>query len=98
MLSVDQKKELEIIYKDYDDEQLLKEGKELLQNNAVLSAAKWDSRFWQVAKLIIIGAVLMILATYGYVFYKTYTFGKQYQANQQIQIQKALGEPNENKE
>lgn len=94
-LTASQKSQLAEIYKHYDEKQLFEEGKELLDNNAQLTALKWDSRFWKIVKILVIVVIIGIIMTYVFVFYQSYQFGKHMHESQEIQIHKALGDQNE---
>jgi hypothetical protein len=82
-------------YERLDLEELQEQGEEYLENNAHLQAIKWDTRFWFIAKIVIVLAILTTASLYGYVLYKTYLAANEYEANQKAFINKTLGEPNE---
>lgn len=80
------KEELNNIFKEHYErlelEELSKQGEEYLENNAHLQTIKWDTRFWFIAKIVIILAIVATASLYGYVLYKKYIAANEYEANQ----------------
>ena len=83
-------------YERLDLEDLLKQGKQHLENNVHHQAIQWNSFFWKLVWVGTFLAIICIASVYGYVIYKTYIAAEQYEINQQKAYKKALGEPNEN--
>ena len=82
-------------YERLDLEELLEQGEKFLEGNTVQQARNWEDRFWLGVKITVALSIIATILMYGYVLYKVKQGADQYEANQKIQIHKALGESND---